>query len=207
MFEISKVSFTKWLYAMHMVVNARKSVSACQMNREIGGSYMTSWRLLHKVRGAMQERNEYINLFKLIEEINKNHIKEREEACRQQHSQNEESHKLLSAVNLMKFIEENMGKSDEQLQEILLFLENEELYGVKQSDILLDSMRYTNSHVKTKKRKILWTLINRGIRGQFHHISTKYLINYISEFTWRFNNRDNGNTFFDLLERSLLVPI
>ena len=63
-----------------------------------------------------------------------------------------------------------MGKSDEQLQEILLFLENEELYGVKQSDILLDSMRYTNSHVKTKKRKILWTLINRGIRGQFFSI-------------------------------------
>ena len=153
-------------------MNARKSVSACQICREIGGSYKTSWRLMHKIREAMSERNEYIKLFKLIEEINKNYIKETEEACEQQHSQNEEHHKLVSAINLMKFIEENMGKSDEQLQEILLSLENETLYGVKQFDILLYSMEYTNSHVETKKRKILWTLINRGIRGQFHHIST-----------------------------------
>ena len=49
--------------------------------------------------------------------------------------------------------------------------------------------------------------MQRGITGQFHNISMKYLVNYISEFTWRFNNRDNESIFFDLLKRSITVPI
>ena len=72
-FENSKIPFKKWLFVMHFIVNARKSVSACQICREIGGSYKTSWRLIHKIRESMLERNVSIKLFKLIEEINKNY--------------------------------------------------------------------------------------------------------------------------------------
>ncbi len=32
-FERSQISFRKWLYAIHMVINAKKSVSACQVSR------------------------------------------------------------------------------------------------------------------------------------------------------------------------------
>jgi transposase len=34
-----------------------------------------------------------------------------------------------------------------------------------------------------------WGLLKRGVQGQFHHISQKYLQNYINEFSFRFNRR------------------
>ncbi len=56
-FERSHVSFRKWLYAIHMVINAKKSVSACQVSREIGDSYRAAWRMMHKIREAMANNN------------------------------------------------------------------------------------------------------------------------------------------------------
>ena len=100
-----------------------------------------------------------------------------------------------------------MGRGDKYLDRVLPSLDNLKLYGRLQSEILINSTKYTRSHVKIKDMRIFWNLMQRGITGQFHNISMKYLINYISEFTWRFNNRDNENIFFDLLERTILVPI
>ena len=115
-FENSKVPFKKWLFAMHLMVNARKSVSACQMNREIGGSYMTSWRLMHKVRVAMREQDKYIKFFKLIEEINKNYSRKTKntkdkmtESSEQAYSPRGEPHEKGSAVAFVRFIEQPYG--------------------------------------------------------------------------------------------------
>ena len=197
---------------MHLMVNARKSVSACQMNREIGGSYMTSWRLMHKIRGAMREQNADIKFFKLIKEINKNYAgnnrkAETTESGEQTYSPRGERHEEGSAVAFIKFTEKYIGNSDKHLGRVLPSLGNETRYGVPLSEILINGTKYTRSHVKIKDMRIFWNLMQRGITGQFHNISMKYLINYISEFTWRFNNRENENIFFDLLERTILVPI
>jgi len=37
-----------------------------------------------------------------------------------------------------------------------------------------------------------WSLIKRGLVGQFHHISKKYLQRYVDEFCWRYNNANEG---------------
>lgn len=37
-----------------------------------------------------------------------------------------------------------------------------------------------------------WSLIKRGLVGQFHHISKKYLQRYVDEFCWRYNNSNEG---------------
>lgn len=37
-----------------------------------------------------------------------------------------------------------------------------------------------------------WSLIKRGLVGQFHHISKKYLQRYVDEFCWRYNNASEG---------------
>jgi hypothetical protein len=52
-----------------------------------------------------------------------------------------------------------------------------------------------------------WALLKRGIKGQFHHISKKYLQRYINEFEYRFNNRfvDEGVVFNNVVERLLFV--
>lgn len=64
---------------------------------------------------------------------------------------------------------------------------------------------YKNKEISFNTNSIegFWALIKRGLIGQFHHISNKYLQKYIDEFCWRFNNRNSNNTFDKLINNCI----
>ncbi len=59
--------------------------------------------------------------------------------------------------------------------------------------------------VHTNTIEGFWATLKRGVFGIYHHISNKYAENYISEFCFRYNNRNNVNVFDLVLRKSILV--
>lgn len=59
--------------------------------------------------------------------------------------------------------------------------------------------------ISTNCMESFWAILKRGIIGQFHKVSKKYLNKYLDEFCWRFNNRVNENIFDKLLINMLLI--
>ena len=51
-FERSHVPLHKWVYAMYIVVTARKGVSSMQLAKEIGVTQKTAWFMLGRLREA-----------------------------------------------------------------------------------------------------------------------------------------------------------
>ncbi len=51
-FERSHVPLHKWIYAMYLVVTARKGISSMQMAKEIGVTQKTAWFMLGRLREA-----------------------------------------------------------------------------------------------------------------------------------------------------------
>src|ERR1039457_6496359 len=51
-FERSHVPLHKWVYAMYLVVTARKGISSMQMAKEIGITQKSAWFVLHRLREA-----------------------------------------------------------------------------------------------------------------------------------------------------------
>jgi len=51
-FERSHVPLHKWIYAMHLIVTARKGVSSLQLSKEIGVTQKTAWFMLGRIREA-----------------------------------------------------------------------------------------------------------------------------------------------------------
>jgi len=54
-FHDSHLPLTKWFIAIALICEGKKGVSACQLQRHIGGSYRTSWYLAHRIREAMKK--------------------------------------------------------------------------------------------------------------------------------------------------------
>lgn len=73
-FENTHLDLRMWLYAMNLVIVARKGISALQLKRELGmGSYSSAWRMLHQIRKAM-EKEEYRETFEAVVEIDETYV-------------------------------------------------------------------------------------------------------------------------------------
>ena len=54
-FHNSHVKLTKWFYAIHLLTNVKKGISALHLGREIGVTYKTAWYMSNRIREAMIE--------------------------------------------------------------------------------------------------------------------------------------------------------
>ena len=64
-FERSHVPLHKWLYAMYLVVTARKGISSLQLSKEIGVQQKTAWFMLQRLREACG--NDFAKLKGIVE--------------------------------------------------------------------------------------------------------------------------------------------
>src|SRR5580658_10193104 len=54
-FNDSHLPLEKWFAATFLLCEAKKGMSACQIQRTLGISYKTAWYLCHRIRAAMVE--------------------------------------------------------------------------------------------------------------------------------------------------------
>ena len=66
-FERSKVPLNKWVYAMYLLVTARKGISSLQLHSEIGVTQKTAWFMLQRLREACSSPDNIDKLRGIIE--------------------------------------------------------------------------------------------------------------------------------------------
>ena len=71
-FERSHIPLHKWIYAMYLMVTARKSVSSLQIAKEIGITQKSAWFMLRRIQSAIYARVEpgsTLNTVKRLESL------------------------------------------------------------------------------------------------------------------------------------------
>ena len=64
-------------------------------------------------------------------------------------------------------------------------------------------MMYYINNININKIEGFWALLKRGIIGQFHKVSEKFLPLYLAEFCYRYNQRNNKNIFDITIKNSV----
>ena len=56
-FQGTKIPLQKWFFAISLMANAKKSLSSCQLARDLGLKQKTSWRMMMSIRAEMGKDN------------------------------------------------------------------------------------------------------------------------------------------------------
>lgn len=208
----SKLPLRKWLLCIFMLADARKSISACQIGRQLKISVKRAWHLCHRVRTAMKEDYSQAALFRGIVQADDYYHggqprpEERGKIKRGRGSQKKQPIVGIvesSSGRVRTAVVENTGRN--ALRETLepwLDLPNTELHtdcyhGYKSIGQLANPHKTVDHSVwyvaadgaHCNAVENAWSLLSRASMGTFHKISRKHLHRYLSEFDSRFNSR------------------
>jgi transposase-like protein len=225
-FNDSHLPLNKWFIAVLLLCEAKKGMSACQMQRTLGiGSYRTAWYLCHRIRAAMVEVNRPMLDGKVeMDETYvggknwwqgkaaKNDNKEVVIGIRQRGGDLRFFHaKDARSGTLEKYIRENISEDVD-----ILFTDDWKAYRSAAKHLRKDGRHktirhklriYAKGNIYTNTVESAFSLLKRGIMGTWHKISAKHLQAYCEEMTFRFNRRKNSDLFIDTLRHMITTSV
>lgn len=72
-FHKTHMKLTDWMFSINLFLQAKKGTSSCQLQRELGVTHKTAWRINHQIRKAMADRD-FSNKFECIVEIDETYV-------------------------------------------------------------------------------------------------------------------------------------
>jgi transposase-like protein len=208
-FQDTHLPLIMWFQAIALVLNAKKGLSAKQLQRDLGiGGYKTAWYLYHRIREAMEEGT--IPTLGGTVEIDETYVGGRKRGIGVKAAKAAKQ-TVIGAV-------ERGGKlklrhvRNAQIPTIRAFVETHIDPNVDR--IMTDENRaypsalkpflvgrhFTVNHIAgeyvkrgtditTNTIESAFSLFKRGIIGNFHKVSIQHLQRYLNEFSYRYNRR------------------
>ena len=230
-FHGTHIPLQKWFLLISLMQNAKKGLSSLQASRDIEVSQTTTWSMMHRIRKAMSDDG---SLLSGIIEMDETYVggKPRKENKKDNDDENNTgsprgrgtkktpvvgmverggnvkakatSKFELKFADFLKLIRKNIN-----LAESLLVTDEYKAYNRMNKVVphysVNHSKEYARGDIHTNTIESFWAILKRGIMGQFHWVSKKYLNNYIDEFCYRYNARElDSNIAFSMTVNRML---
>jgi transposase-like protein len=229
-FEKTHRDIRDWFYAINKIaINGRKGISACELQRDIGGGYHTALRMLQQIRKAMGNVKDQ-EAFECIVEVDETYVGGKHKGSKRGRGADKipavgvlernsgrvhikvalpnEKGKRLSGVQLMDFIQEGCKSTatvitDELKSYSILDKKGSRFFHLKVNHSQGEYCNSKHPWIHTNGRESVWALVKRAYIGIYHHYSLKYMQRYMDEVAFRQSHRTDDRTFDVVLEQSI----
>ncbi len=216
-FGLTRTPLQKWFYAMYLFAMSRHGVSAKELQRQLGVTYKTAWRMGHEIRKYMAKVDGNDKLGGHVE-IDETWIGGREKGVRGRGSKRKAivlgiverggkvMTKLISAVDsrtLIPIIRSNVLPGSTISTDELAGYRPLRKHGYTHGKVNRSAEEYVDGIHHTNSIEGVWSIVKRSIRSTHIHVSRKHLWKYLGEFEYRHNMRKLPDFMFGRLLLSL----
>jgi transposase len=200
------------------MASTRCGISVKQLERELGVTYKTAWRMFHQIRKMLTDDDEQ-RLSGTVE-ADETYIGGRRRGGRRGRP-SEDSHKtpvfgmverkgqvVAATVPNTKRATIMPRVHKKVLPETTVYTDEYRVYdnlnrqGYRHDRVHHAQEIYVAGDVPTSTIEGFWSLLKRGIAGVYHSVSAKHLQGYLNEYAFRYNHRkDERPMFFSFLDR------
>lgn len=211
-FENTNKPLRDWFRVIHMMLTAKKGVSALQVHRTLGfGSYKTAWYMCHRIRAGLA--NEDFQKLMGIVEVDETYIggDDNNRHFGKKKGKGGKTPVIGAVSRKGNVVARVLDRADhygmEQFVHMvcgnkvsLLATDDHRAYAhlgdhFPHGKVVHSRKQYVVGAIHTNTIEGFWSLVKRSIVGSFHKVSAKYLPLYIAEAQFRYNNRHNADIF------------
>lgn len=210
-FEKSTTQLKYWFHAIYIMSSTRCGISAKQLQRETNVTYKTAWRMFHFIREMLHEQPTKSNgKF----EADETYIGGKHSGKTGRGSENktavfglvQRNGKLVAkkitdvkSSTVIPLIKENVIPNAIIYTDEYPSYNKLDKHGYVHQIINHADKIYVINDCHVNNIEGFWSLLKRGINGVYHSVSKQHLQNYINEYVFRYNNRENQESMFYLM--------
>lgn len=216
-FHKSATPLTLWFHAIWIFSNAKSGISAKEMERQLGVTYKTAWRILHLIRKSLKQNATPLNGQVEVDEA---HFGGKGDGGTYNENASEVMKKKgkviagverkgqivakhvddLSAETIGEFLDEHIIAGDSTL----LITDKSNRYDKVAEHYNRESVNhsqgeYVRGDIHVNNVETFWSHVKRSTKGTYKSISKKHLQSYLDQFVWHYNNRHNDRKRFSSL--------
>lgn len=207
-FDKTTTPLRLWFYAVYLVASTRCGISAKQLQRELGVTYKTAWRMLNLIRSMLDESDGPISG---EVEVDKTYIGGRRRGKRGRGADGKtpvvgmvergERVRAVKTANvrsttLVPLVEARVGLGSVVYTDEFSGYNRLGKLGYDHRRIAHAAHVYVVGDTHTNTVEGFWSLHKRGISGVYHAVSAKHLQSYVNEYAFRYNHRNDEQPMF-----------
>jgi transposase-like protein len=226
-FHKSSTSLHLWFYAMYLMTSTRCGISAKQVERELGVTYKTAWRMCNLIRNQLMGQDD-LTLSGSVEmdetyvggkprQSDKSRWKDLPTSTKRRQAaqawSNERKVQVFGMVERQGNIAAHVVPSKKQATmfrhierqvspDAVVYTDDAAVYRrlPREHHVINHSHKiYAKGDVHTQTIESFWAQVKNATSGVHHGVSKKWLQSYVSEYAWRWNHRDDGRGMFSAL--------
>lgn len=212
-FERSRTPLQLWFYAIYLFTTTRSGVSAKELQRQLGVTYKTAWRMAKEIRKHMGYVDGDEQLSGVVE-IDDTYIGGKKQGKRGRGAEGktivmgmvQRDGEVMAKVvpnikqkTLHTIIENNVVSGSQIHTDELRSYQGLNKKGYKHDTVNHGFKEYVNGDCHVNAVENFWARLKLSIKGTHIHVSKKHLQKYVREFEYRFNSRKNPFLMFDEL--------